>query len=79
MKKWFEDAWWSWGCCIRSRYIDRYDFFEQLNYGWCQMEDQELILRISTKLGPNWNPSKSLHMNFCKRISKEEANELEGK
>ena len=54
-------------------------FFEQLNYGWCQMEDQELILRISTKLGPNWNPSKSLHMNFCKRISKEEANELEGK
>ena len=85
MKKWFEDAWWSWGNCISFRFVDYNDnidrcaFFEELNYGWCQMEDQELILRISTKLGPNWNPSKSLHMNFCKRISKEEANELEGK
>ena len=43
MKKWFEDAWWSWKCCIHSRfdYNDRIDvaaFWEELNYGWYQME-----------------------------------------
>jgi hypothetical protein len=44
MKKWFEDAWWSWGCCIHSRFVDYNDnidrcaFFEELNYGWYKME-----------------------------------------
>jgi len=43
MKKWFEDAWWSWGNCIHFRFVDYNDnidrcaFFEELNYGWCQM------------------------------------------
>ena len=46
MKKWFEDAWWSWGCCIHSRFVDYNDnidrcaFFEELNYGWCQIESE---------------------------------------
>jgi hypothetical protein len=43
MKKWFEDAWWSWRCCIHSRFdyndnIDVAAFWEELNYGWYQME-----------------------------------------
>ena len=44
MKKWFEDAWWSWKCCIHSRFVDYNDnidrccFFEELNYGWYKME-----------------------------------------
>jgi hypothetical protein len=44
MKQWFEDAWWSWGCCIHSRFVDYNDnidrccFFEELNYGWYKME-----------------------------------------
>jgi hypothetical protein len=25
MKQWFEDAWWSWGCCIHSRFVDYND------------------------------------------------------
>ena len=46
MKKWFEDAWWSWGFCISFRFVDYNDnidrcaFFEELNYGWVQMEDE---------------------------------------
>jgi hypothetical protein len=49
MKEWFVDAWWSWGCCIHSRFvnynddIDRLAFFEELNYGWCQMEDEYIM------------------------------------
>ena len=56
MKKWFEDAWWSWKCCINSRFvdyddnIDRCAFFEELNYGWCQMESD---YRMSQ---PNFDP-----------------------
>ena len=44
MKKWFEDAWWSWKCCIHSRFVDYNDnidrcaFFEELNSGWYQMK-----------------------------------------
>lgn len=43
MKQWFEDAWWSWKCCIHSRFVDYNDnidrccFFEELNFGWYQM------------------------------------------
>ena len=46
MKKWFEDAWWSWKCCIHSRFVDYNDnidvaaFWEELNFGWCQMESE---------------------------------------
>ena len=50
MKKWFEDAWWSWECCIYSRFVDYNDnidrcaFFWEINYGWYQMyySDEEL-------------------------------------
>ena len=44
MKKWFEDAWWSWGNCISFRFVDYNDiidrcaFFEELNSGWYQMK-----------------------------------------
>ena len=44
MKKWFEDAWWSWGNCISFRFVDYNDnidrccFFEELNLGYYQME-----------------------------------------
>ena len=56
MKQWFEDAWWSQGCCIHSRFVDYNDnidrcaFFEELNYGWCQMESD---YRMSQ---PNFDP-----------------------
>ena len=56
MKKWFEDAWWSWGCCIHSRFVDYNDnidrcaFFEELSYGWYQMESD---YRMSQ---PNFDP-----------------------
>ena len=56
MKNWIEDAWWSWGCCIHSRFveyndnIDRCCFFEELNFGWYQMESE---YRMSQ---PNFDP-----------------------
>jgi hypothetical protein len=48
MKKWFEDAWWSWGNCIQFRldYNDRIDycaFWEELNTGYYQMEDEYIM------------------------------------
>ena len=49
MKKWFEDAWWSWGNCISFRFVDYNDnidrcaFFEELNYGWIQMRYEYLM------------------------------------
>ncbi len=58
MKKWFEDAWWSWGCCIHSRFfdyndnIDRCAFFEELSYGWYQMESD---YRMSQPGFDPWN------------------------
>ena len=56
MKKWFEDAWWSWGNCISFRFVDYNDnidrcaFFEELNYGWSQMLDEYLMSQ------PNFDP-----------------------
>ena len=56
MKQWFEDAWWSWGCCIHSRFVDYNDnidrcaFFEELNYGWYQMESDYTMSQ------PNFDP-----------------------
>jgi hypothetical protein len=55
LKEWIEDAWWSWKCCIHSRfdYNDRIDvaaFWEELNYGWYQMESD---YRMSQ---PNFDP-----------------------
>jgi hypothetical protein len=56
MKQWFEDAWWSWGCCIHSRFVDYNDnidrccFFEELNFGYYQMESD---YRMSQ---PNFDP-----------------------
>jgi len=44
MKKWFENAWWSWGNCINFRFVDYNDnidrcaFFEEINAGWYQMK-----------------------------------------
>ena len=47
MKRWFEDAWWSWGNAIHFR-IDRYEdnidrlaFFYEINIGWYDMYDQD--------------------------------------
>ena len=43
MKQWFKDAWWSWECCIYSRFVDYNDnidvaaFFCEISYGWYQM------------------------------------------
>ena len=56
MKKWFEDAWWSWGNCISFRFVDYNDnidrcaFFEELNYGWSQMRYEYLMSQ------PNFDP-----------------------
>ena len=56
MKKWFEDAWWSWGNCISFIFVDYNDnidrcaFFEELNYGWSQMLDEYLMSQ------PNFDP-----------------------
>ena len=56
MKKWFEDAWWSWGNCISFRFVDYNDnidrcaFFEELNYGSIQMRDEYLMSQ------PNFDP-----------------------
>ena len=53
MKKWFEDAWWSWGNCISFRFVDYNDnidrcaFFEELNYGWSQMRYEYLMSQPS--------------------------------
>ena len=43
---WLEDSYWSWKCCIYSRFVeynDRIDvaaFWEELNYGSTQMKDE---------------------------------------
>ena len=56
MKKWFEDAWWSWGNCISFRFVDYNDnidrcaFFEELNYGSIQMRYEYLMSQ------PNFDP-----------------------
>ena len=56
MKQWIEDALWSWGNCIHFRFvnyndnIDRCAFFEELNYGWVQMQDEYLMSQ------PNFDP-----------------------
>jgi hypothetical protein len=48
MKKWFEDAWWSWGNSINFRLqlednVDRLAFFEELSSGYIQMQDEYLM------------------------------------
>ena len=48
MKKWFEDAWWSWANCIYFRLqlednVDRLAFFEELSSGYIQMLDEYLM------------------------------------
>jgi len=47
MKRWFEDAWWSWGNAIHFR-IDRYEdnidrlaFFCEICSGWYEMYDPD--------------------------------------
>ena len=56
MKQWIEDAYWSWKCCVYSRFveyndnIDRCAFFEELNYGWVQMQDEYIMSQ------PNFDP-----------------------
>jgi len=56
MKKWFEDAWWSWGNCISFRFVDYNDnidrcaFFEELNVGYYQMKYEYLMSQ------PNFDP-----------------------
>jgi hypothetical protein len=46
--EWIEDCYWSWGNCIEFRldYNDRIDycaFWEELNLGYYQMEDEYLM------------------------------------
>jgi hypothetical protein len=49
MKQWIEDAYWSWINCIDLRFvnykdnIDRCAFFEELNCGWIQMQDEYIM------------------------------------
>jgi len=56
MKKWFENAWWSWGNCISFRFVDYNDnidrcaFFEEINLGYYQMEDEYKMAQ------PNFDP-----------------------
>ena len=55
MKKWFEDAWWSWGNSINFRLqlednVDRLAFFEELSSGYIQMQDEYLMSQ------PNFDP-----------------------
>jgi hypothetical protein len=55
MKKWFEDAWWSWGNSIYFRLqlednVDRLAFFEELSNGYIQMQNEYLMSQ------PNFDP-----------------------
>ena len=56
MKTWIEDAWWSWANCIYFRFVDYNDridvaaFWEELNLGWVQMQDEYLMTQ------PNFDP-----------------------
>lgn len=46
---WLKDAWWSWKNCFYFRFveyndnIDRCAFFEELNYGWVQIQDEYIM------------------------------------
>lgn len=47
---WFEECWWSWKNCIDARLqlednIDRLAFFEELSWGYMQMEDEWIMTR----------------------------------
>ena len=48
-KTWIEDSLWSWANCIYFRFveyndnIDRCAFFEELNCGWVQMQDEYIM------------------------------------
>ena len=56
MKTWIEDTLWSWRNCIHFRFvnyndnIDRCAFFEELNLGWIQMQDEYIMSQ------PNFDP-----------------------
>jgi len=49
MKQWIENALWSWRNSIELRFvnykdnIDRCSFFEELNIGWVQMQDEYIM------------------------------------
>jgi len=49
MKQWIENTYWSWINCIDIRFvnyndnIDRCAFFEELNLGWIQMQDEYIM------------------------------------
>ncbi len=50
MKRWIENALWSWKNCIDARLqlednIDRLAFFEELSWGYMQMEDEWVMTR----------------------------------
>ena len=55
-KIWIENMLWSWRNCIDFRFvgyndnIDRLAFFEELCYGWIQMEDEWIMSQ------PNFDP-----------------------
>ena len=56
MKQWIANSLWHWRNCFYFRFIDyngnidRCAFFEELNYGWVQMESE---YRMSQ---PNFDP-----------------------
>ena len=50
MKQWIDDVYWSWKNCIDARLqlednIDRLAFFEELSWGYMQMEDEWIMTR----------------------------------
>lgn len=56
MNSWIENSLWSWRNCIDFRFvnyndnIDRCAFFEELNFGWIQMQDEYTMSQ------PNFDP-----------------------
>ena len=55
MKRWIDDVLWSWKNCIDARLqlednIDRLAFFEELSWGYMQMEDEWIMNQ------PNFDP-----------------------
>jgi len=53
---WIKESLWAWSCCIYSRFVDYNDdidrcaFFEELNLGWIQMNDEYIMSQ------PNFDP-----------------------
>ena len=64
MKKWFEDAWWSWGNSINFRFdkyednIDYRAFFEEISIGYYEM----YIYNFDDWYNPTISPERQLRL-----------------